>query len=425
MPEIVLPTFHAKQAEIYRARTKRNAVRCGRRFGKTKMMVTMACALAIKGKKVGVFAPEHKQLQEPYDEILTTLSPIVSASNKTDGVIKCATGGKIDFWRLIDNELAGRGREYDLVLVDEAAFTKSPQMFEIWRKSITPTMATRPWAETWIFSTPNGNNPENFFYKVCKDADLGFKEFWAESASNPDVSREWLEEERRKNHPDVFRQEYLAEFVDWSGASFLEEAKLLVDGEPPPWPDKCHIVFAVIDTAVKTGAQHDGTGVVYFAQYNFPEPHLYILDWDLVQIEGALLETWLPTVFQNCEAYAKQCGAFMGSMGAYIEDKATGMVLLQRAFNLGWPVEAVPSKITSVGKEERAISVSGHVYQGLVKMTHPAYEKTTDYKGATRNHLLGQVLEFRLGQKRDNAQDDLLDCFTSGIAIALNDSEGF
>lgn len=425
MPEIILPTFHAKQAEIYRARTKHNVVRCGRRFGKTKMLVTLAVDTAAKGGKVGVFAPEHSQLNEPYAEILRLLAPIRTTSSRTAGKIRVRTGGEIDFYRLTDNPLAGRGREYDRILGDEMAFTKTPQMIDIWEKAIEPTQATRPNGDVWFFSTPDGNHPENFFFKLCKDPKMGFKEFWAPSESNPDVSKEWLEKRRQKNRPEVFQQEYLAEFVDWSGTAFFEEAKLLVDGEPPPWPDKCHIVFAVIDTAVKTGAQHDGTGVVYFAQYNFPEPHLYILDWDLVQIEGALLETWLPTVFQNCQSYAKQCGAFMGSMGAYIEDKATGMVLLQRAFNLGWPVEAVPSKITSVGKEERAISVSGHVYQGLVKMTRPAYEKTTDYKGVTRNHLLGQILEFRLGQKRDNAQDDLLDCFTSGIAIALNDSEGF
>lgn len=425
MPEITLPTFHPGQVEIYRNRTKRNVVRCGRRFGKTKMMVTLAADTALKGGKVGLFTPEHSQLNEPYAEILRLVAPVRSSSSRTAGKIRLQTGGEIDFFRLTDNPLAGRGREYDRILGDEMAFTKAPQMADIWEMAIEPTQATKPDGDIWFFSTPNGTHPENFFYMLCHDERLGFKEFWAPSTSNPIVNKDWLAERQKRNRPEVFQQEYLAKFVDWSGTAFFQEDKLLVDGQPPPWPDKCHIVFAVIDTAVKTGAEHDGTGVVYFAQYNFPYPHLYILDWDLVQIEGALLETWLPTVFQNCEAYARQCGAFMGSMGAYIEDKATGMVLLQRAFNLGWPVEAVPSKITSVGKEERAISVSGHVYQALVKMTRPAYEKTTDYKGTSRNHLLSQILEFRLGQKRDKAQDDLLDCFTSGIAIALNDSEGF
>jgi hypothetical protein len=80
-------------------------------------------------------------------------------------------------------------------------------------------------------------------------------------------------------------------------------------------------VFAVIDTASKTGTDHDGTAVTYFAydQYGVGF-QLMILDWDIVQIEGALLETWLPIVFKRLEELAQRCRAQMGSLGAMIED---------------------------------------------------------------------------------------------------------
>ena len=52
-----------------------------------------------------------------------------------------------------------------------------------------------------------------------------------------------------------------------------------------------------------------------------PPHRLVILDWDVSQIEGALLETWLPTVFQQLEHLARKCRARMGSLGAMIEDK--------------------------------------------------------------------------------------------------------
>jgi len=46
-------------------------------------------------------------------------------------------------------------------------------------------------------------------------------------------------------------------------------------------------VFAVIDTATKTGKANDGTGVVYYALIrNGFSYQLVILDWDLKQIEG-------------------------------------------------------------------------------------------------------------------------------------------
>jgi hypothetical protein len=423
--EITLPTFHAGQIKIYQNRTKRNSVRCGRRFGKTKMMVTLGGDASIKGRKVGIFTPEHKQLFEPYYELLSILQPIKTQASKNDGIIRVSTGGLIDFWHLNDNELAGRGREYDLVLLDEAAFTKNAQMMRTWETAIMPTMATRPNAEVWLFSTPNGNDPENFFYKACREPDLGFKEFWAPSSENPAVSEQFLAEERIKKSPLAFSQEYDAEFVDWSGVAFFAEDKMLLDGRPLDMPDRVDYVFAVIDTALKDGKQHDGTAVTIWAYSKFrPAYPLLLLDWDCVQIEGAILEHWLPTIFQRLEELAKQCGARYGSAGAYIEDKASGIVLLQQAANRGWPAQPLPGALTALGKDERALSVSGYAYQGLMKITRPAFEKTTDYKGVHRNHFLAQVCGFRLGSKRD-AQDDLLDCATYSMAIALGNSDGF
>jgi hypothetical protein len=52
-----------------------------------------------------------------------------------------------------------------------------------------------------------------------------------------------------------------------------------------------------------------------------------------------------------------------------------------------------------MGKDERAISVSGHVHRGLVKYTDRAFEKTIIYKRHSRNHLLDQVESFRIGEK--------------------------
>ena len=156
-----------------------------------------------------------------------------------------------------------------------------------------------------------------------------------------------------------------------------------------------------------------------------PGPPLAILDWDITQIEGSLLETWLPVVFQNCEMLAKECRSRGGSGGAFIEDKSSGMVLLQHAQRLGWAAHGIDSKLTSVCKDERALSVSGYVYRGDVKITQRAYDKVMGYKGTSRNHLIGQVVGFRIGDKGAMRDDDLLDCFCYGVAIALGNPEGF
>jgi hypothetical protein len=391
------------------------------------LMVAIAANMAAKGKKVGLFTPEYKQLLEPWKECKTILKPILDTASKNEGQMTTINGGLIDIWSTNDNELAGRGREYDEVLLDEAAFSKAPDMLqEIWPKSIKPTMLTRR-GRAWAFSTPKGVDPDNFFWAACNDPKLEFKQHHAPTSSNPYVPPDELEKERLSNHPLVFRQEFLAEFVDWSGVAFFAADKWMgSDGSALPWPDKCDSVFATVDTAVKDGKEHDGTAVIFWAVSRYHGAPLMILDWDIVQIQGAMLETWLPTIYQRLEHLAAACGARMGSLGAFIEDKASGTILLQQAARRGWPAIPIDSKLTAAGKDEGAISISGYHYNGLVKLSAPAHDKVLMFKGQTRNHLMTQVLGYRIGDKDAHKRaDDLFDAYRYGVSIALGDSNGY
>jgi hypothetical protein len=78
-----------------------------------------------------------------------------------------------------------------------------------------------------------------------------------------------------------------------------------------------------------------------------------------------------------------------------------------------------------MGKDERALSVSGYVYRGNVKYTDYALDKTPVHKRKSRNHLVDQIESFRIGDKDNKREDDLLDTFCYGIAIALGNNEGF
>ena len=425
MPDIYLPTLHSGQVEIWKQRTRLNAVRCGRRWGKTQQMVTMGADATIKGRSVGIFTPEYKQLSEPFDDLRDILEPIRKSVSKTNGVIRTTTGGKLDFWTLIDNPLAGRGREYDLVLIDEAAFTKNSQMPSVWEKAIKPTMLTTK-GTAWVFSTLNGDDPDNFFWQACNSENLGFKEFHAPTSSNPYVPPEELEKERLMNHPLVFKQEFLAEWVDWSGVAFFSAESLTVNGAGVPYPEKCDAVFAVIDSAMKDGSGNDGTAVVYFGYSQFVGHPLIILDWEISQIQSDLLPTWLPNVFSRLEQLAGQVKARNGSMGAWIEDKGSGITLNQHSARMGWPARPIDGDITMVGKDGRAIGASGPVYRGEVKFSAFAYDKVMTYKGQTRNHLGSQVFGYRIGDKDASKRaDDLTDCFCYGVIIGLNGRDGF
>jgi transposase len=87
--------------------------------------------------------------------------------------------------------------------------------------------------------------------------------------------------------------------------------------------------------------------------------------------------------------------------------------------------EAIESKLTAMGKDERALSVSGYIYRGNVKYAEYAFNKTTIYKRKSRNHLSDQIESFRIGDKDNKREDDLLDTFCYGIALALGDGGGF
>jgi hypothetical protein len=230
----------------------------------------------------------------------------------------------------------------------------------------------------------------------------------------------------KDNDPLVYAQEYLAQFVDWSGVAFFSRDKLLHQGSPVPYPNTCDCVFAVIDTASKTGTDNDATAVTFFAFDRTPNLFpLVILDWDIAQIEGAILETWLPSVFRRLEELARLCRARAGHIGALIEDKNSGTILLQQAQRRGMLAQSIDSKLTAMGKDERAIGVSGYVYRGSVKYSDCAFNKITVYKQKTRNHLLDQIENFRVGDKKSDREDDLLDTFCYGIAVTLGNKDGF
>jgi len=391
------------------------------------------------GGNVGWFAPENKKLREAYRDLHECLGPVISSSSKNDGEIHLITGGRIDFWSLED-EAAGRSRKYHLAIIDEGAFTKPRVMMDTWEKAIKPTLFDFG-GQAVVSSNTAGEDPQNFFWQICNEPRHGFAQYHAPTRNNPHLPErdpadsdevhaakraEALAALIRDNPPNVYRQEYLAEFVDWSGDAFFQRDKLLVDRQPVVVPFLMDTIFAVIDTAVKTGKENDGTAVVYFGVVSSgAQRTLLLLDWDVVQIEGAFLDTWLQTVFSTLDGMAGDYRLRVPHIGAFIEDKASGMVLLQQARNRGWPAHPIDSKLTAMGKDERAISVSGYVHRGLVKFTAPAYDRVLTYKGTSGNHLLMQVTGFRIGSKDAGRQDDLLDSFTYGLAIALGNSQGF
>jgi hypothetical protein len=443
-----LGTLHAGQIAAFRELLpyRFKVLRCGRRFGKTDFAKMWIAQGLVQGEECAWFAPQHRTWSEVYPEMAALLHPILDASSKGAAVMRFITGGRLDFWTL-ENPIAGRGRRYHRVVVDEAAFAKDGDnkidgsMMELWEKAIKPTLYDYS-GQALICSNSAGKKLDNFFYNICTDSQYGFHEFHATTLDNPTLPKRmvgesaeaWIARRQQiladlKNETDplVYAQEYLAEFVEWAGVAFFSPDKWMLNGVPVGAPQHCDGVFAVIDTAIKTGYEHDGTAVVYYAIDRFnAQWKLAILDWDIQKIEGASLEHWLPSVYQNLEGLAKQCGARNGSIGVCIEDKGSGTVLLQQARRRGWKAHPIDTALTAMGKDERALSVSGYHFRGLCKITDAAFNKVTNYNRRTLNHFIEQVTSFRMADKdASKREDDLLDAYTYGLSIALGDRDGW
>lgn len=248
--------MHAGQIAALRALKghRFKALRCGRRFGKTDFgKIWLADGLA-RGFECAWFAPQHNTWSEVYTGTVDKFRLLLGQASKSAGAIRLRNGSRLDFWTL-GNAIAGRGRRYHRIVIDEAAFTKNgdnttdDSMMGLWEKAIKPTLLDFG-GEALVCSNTNGKDPENFFYNICTDPKYGFAEYHATTLDNPllpkrmpgESDEAWSERRiqvladlKNENDPLVYAQEYLAEFVDWSGVAFFSREKLLRDGKPLPY----------------------------------------------------------------------------------------------------------------------------------------------------------------------------------------------
>jgi hypothetical protein len=125
--------------------------------------------------------------------------------------------GLIDMWSL-DSPDTARGRKYKRAIIDEAAMVGN--LGEAWQAVIRP-MLTDLLGDAWFLSTPKGHN---FFWELyCKGEDPLQQEWRAwrmQTSTNPFIAPREIEDARRMLPEMVFRQEYLADFIEDGGAVF-------------------------------------------------------------------------------------------------------------------------------------------------------------------------------------------------------------
>jgi hypothetical protein len=159
------------------------------------------------GGTVGLYAPIYRLAAPLFDALARTLAPLIKTKNRTSGEMQLQGGGGANVWNL-EHSWGGRGFCYNLVIIDECAFT-SPEMSTTWSAAIRPTMVDLR-APAILASTPAGIAEDNFFWRAVHEQSYNFTTLTAATHSNPFVSREEIEELRAQHNPLVFAQEFLA-----------------------------------------------------------------------------------------------------------------------------------------------------------------------------------------------------------------------
>lgn len=183
----------------------------GRQFGKTLLADNQALYWAFNDPKckIGWVSPIYKQVKKVYDEIEQSLisSGYFAEHNKTELYLKTINGSSIQFFSAerYDNI---RGFTFDYLICDEFAFMDE----QAWTEVLRATVIVKG-KKVLLISTPKG---KNHFYRMYQldGTNPQYKSFKMTSYDNPIINPQEIDDARLTLPEHVFRQEYLAEFVD-------------------------------------------------------------------------------------------------------------------------------------------------------------------------------------------------------------------
>ena len=169
------------------------------------------------GKFVGIWFPTYKDLSEVWKELKHTYSDVIVSKNEQLKQLTFINGGIVDFWSMEDPD-SGQGRKYHRAILDESA--KANKLEYAWEYTIRPTL-TDFQGDGYIMSRPKGTN--NGFHRI----EERYRAFdnWAffhyTSYDNPFIITSEIDEAKEQLPPEVFQQEYMAEYIDPSVNPFF------------------------------------------------------------------------------------------------------------------------------------------------------------------------------------------------------------
>lgn len=319
--KIRLPALHKGQHRVRTSPARFKVLCTGRRWGKTLLGSALCVETALKGGRAWWVAPSYqiarvgwmgakdiaRQLPET---IYPATEKFIKEGEKT---ISFNSGGELRI-RSADDPDSLRGVGLDYVVLDEAAFMKE----SAWTESLRPALSDRL-GKALIISTPKGRN---WFYRVYQYALSGDDSQWAAfqypTTDNPFIADAEVEIAYSQLPEAVFRQEYLAEFVEDAGLVFRNVRNCIRPTDVTS-PQEGHRYVAGVDWAQVT-------------------------DWTVIIVMDAITKQVVDIDRFNQISWAIQRGRLMGVCAKWgveavlAEENSIGSPNIEELQNAGLPV---------------------------------------------------------------------------------------
>lgn len=186
-------------------------------------------------RKGGWVSPVYSQAKNVFDQITTAAKDVIESSNRMEMVMTFINGSSIKFLSG-DSPDSIRGFRFNHLIVDEAAFIKELTI----EQALLPTL--NPNGKKCLFiSTPKGKN--HLFKWYNKEESVSMKFPLTEC---PYVSQELIDTAKQSLPPELFRQEFMAEFVDSSNDVFVGVDRVSFVGDYKQGGD----VYVGVDTGL-------------------------------------------------------------------------------------------------------------------------------------------------------------------------------
>lgn len=250
---------HAKQQVMHDTPGRIKVARCGRRFGKDRwsgqefLQALFMMAAEKRPKHLiprvhgWVVAPTFPMLRQIWNEFRAMLggTGLITHKDEADQTLELVGGIFIEF-RSADRPESLVGVGLDALWITEAARVREIA----WTENLRPTLSSpqrgpgmRGQGLGIINSTPRGRN---WFFRLCLSGvklingqpnplyTPGVVQFHYTTLDNPLINPEEVEMARRSLPDVIFRQEYLAEFIDDVAAVFVNLVACRQGGLKPP-----------------------------------------------------------------------------------------------------------------------------------------------------------------------------------------------